>query len=127
MSTRSYIGYLQDNVYTGVYCHYDGYIEYNGAVLNENYTDFEKIKKLLSHGDIRVLGNTVENTEYFKDPEEPLKIDEKDIININNFIEFIYIFDVKKCKWYVIDRSKSLKRRLILANALKKVSTESDE
>jgi hypothetical protein len=56
MATRSAIGIkLENGNIMAVYCHWDGYPSHNGAILAENYTDPEKIKALISLGDISSL------------------------------------------------------------------------
>ena len=56
MATRSAIGIkLENGDIMAVYCHWDGYPSHNGAILAENYTDPEKIKALISLGDISSL------------------------------------------------------------------------
>lgn len=56
MSTRSYICKENpDGSYFGIYCHYDGYPEYNGAILAEYYSTREKVEELLQLGDISSL------------------------------------------------------------------------
>ena len=53
MGTRSRIGIqLQDNSVLSVYCHYDGYPEFNGRVLRDNYNTVEKVKELIDGGDM---------------------------------------------------------------------------
>ena len=53
MGTRSRIGIqLQDNSVLSVYCHYDGYPEFNGRVLRDNYDTVEKVKELIDGGDM---------------------------------------------------------------------------
>jgi hypothetical protein len=43
MGTRSTIAIQNaDNTVTGIYCHWDGYVEHNGKILNENYTTESK-------------------------------------------------------------------------------------
>ena len=37
MSTNSFIAYKENNNITGIYCHWDGYLEYNGAMLKALY------------------------------------------------------------------------------------------
>jgi hypothetical protein len=45
MGTRSNIAYERPNGQIVVaYCHYDGYPEYNGVILNENYNTPKKQK-----------------------------------------------------------------------------------
>ena len=57
MATRSRIGIeLMDGSIKSIYCHWDGYPEGVGKVLKENYTDAEKVKKLIDLGDISSLG-----------------------------------------------------------------------
>ena len=53
MGTRSRIGIqLKDNSVLSVYCHYDGYPEFNGRVLRDNYNTIEKVKELIDGGDM---------------------------------------------------------------------------
>ena len=53
MGTRSRIGIqLQDNSVLSVYCHYDGYPEFNGRVLRDNYDTIEKVRQLIDGGDM---------------------------------------------------------------------------
>lgn len=40
MATRSYIAMkVGENAYKGVYCHYDGYLDYNGLMIREEKSD----------------------------------------------------------------------------------------
>ena len=53
MGTRSRIGIqLKDNSVLSVYCHYDGYPEFNGRVLRDNYDTVEKVRQLIDGGDM---------------------------------------------------------------------------
>ena len=53
MGTRSRIGIqLQDNSVLSVYCHYDGYPEFNGRVLRDNYDTIDKVRNLIDGGDM---------------------------------------------------------------------------
>lgn len=62
MSTRSIICKKNsDGTYTGIYCHWDGYVENNGRILNDNYTTEESIDRLLALGDLSSLGKTPED------------------------------------------------------------------
>ena len=48
MSTRSRIGIqLADDSILSVYCHYDGYPEFNGVKLIENFKSYEKAAELI--------------------------------------------------------------------------------
>ena len=67
MATRSFIARQTEAGYEGVYCHWDGYPEGVGAVLQEHYRDPNKIAELLSHGDISILRETVGTKHSFDD------------------------------------------------------------
>jgi len=54
MSTRSAIGIRYGTIIKAVYCHWDGYVEHNGAILQEHYNSV-KTNKLLSMGDLSSL------------------------------------------------------------------------
>lgn len=60
MATRSTIAIQrQDGTVAQVYCHWDGYLEYNGDLLIKYYDTAEKVEALLSPGDISSLGTEV--------------------------------------------------------------------
>ena len=61
MSTRSRIGMVMDDgKVISIYCHYDGYPLNNGRILLKHYTDPEKVKALISLGDISLLEAEIE-------------------------------------------------------------------
>lgn len=56
MATRSRIGLqLADGSILSVYCHWDGYPEFNGVKLVENFNSYEKAAELIDLGDISCL------------------------------------------------------------------------
>lgn len=56
MSTRSLICKEQaDGSYFGIYCHSDGYLTYNGAMLLDHYSNEKRLDELLSLGDLSML------------------------------------------------------------------------
>lgn len=56
MATRSLIGkVLPDGGILSIYCHFDGYPENNGKILQDHYQDPEKVDKLISLGDLSSL------------------------------------------------------------------------
>lgn len=61
MSTRSRIGMVnpKNGKVISIYCHWDGYVENNGAILVEHYTDPQKVEELISLGDISILDKDV--------------------------------------------------------------------
>lgn len=62
MGTRSRIGVMHGDVCKSVYCHWDGYLEYNGKLLLENY-DSSKANHLVALGDISSLRKGIEIPE----------------------------------------------------------------
>lgn len=73
MSTRSYICIEQkDGTYKGSYCHSDGYLTYNGAMLIDHYQDRDKVEKLISYGDMSSLCENVD-----PNPNKPHSFDDR--------------------------------------------------
>lgn len=122
MSTRSRIGIeIEKGKYKSIYCHYDGYPEYNGVLLIDNYKDREKIEKLINLGDISSLAENIE-----PDPTKPHSFDgerqegvvlaygrdrgETDVEAVESslekmfdgWIEYIYIYTLDN-KWLYAD------------------------
>jgi len=61
MSTNSSIAIKNlDGTITGIYCHWDGYLEGVGNKLVKHYDTKEKVNALIALGDISVLGETSE-------------------------------------------------------------------
>ena len=57
MGTRSFIAKeIGDDQYRTIYCHSDGYLTYNGAMLVDHYNTPEAVDELLNLGDISSLG-----------------------------------------------------------------------
>lgn len=56
MATRSRIGLeLKDGSILSIYSHWDGYPDFNGVKLVENFNTLEKVKELIDMGDISCL------------------------------------------------------------------------
>ena len=116
MATRSMIyKEQQDGTLKGIYCHWDGYLEHNGAILLEHYSEPDKLEKLLALGDISSLNEELEGTKdkigtiaYHRDFGEGLN--PNDIITLeeqtqgehlfDKGVDYIYIQD-KNGVWYV--------------------------
>lgn len=54
MGTRSRIGVMHGDNVKSVYCHWDGYLEHNGVMLQEHY-DSAKANQLVALGDLSSL------------------------------------------------------------------------
>jgi len=60
MATRSAIGFVEyDGSVTGIYCHWDGYLEGVGQTLLKHYNDTYKVLDLIDLGDISSLGEEI--------------------------------------------------------------------
>jgi hypothetical protein len=56
MGTRSTIALeFADGTVEQVYCHWDGYLDHNGAILAEHYSDPFKLRDLIDLGDLSSL------------------------------------------------------------------------
>jgi hypothetical protein len=64
MGTRSTIALeFADGTVQQVYCHWDGYLEHNGAMLVQHYMDPFKVKQLLALGGFSSLEASVADTK----------------------------------------------------------------
>ena len=63
MGTRSTIAIeFADNSVSQVYCHWDGYLDNNGMILQNYYMDPFKVRELIDLGDFSSLRETVAET-----------------------------------------------------------------
>ncbi len=137
MSTRSLICMkLKDDQYKAIYCHSDGYLTFNGAMLYDHYQDKNKIEELLNLGHISCLGSIVNpdprfphDFDYSKRQDDVVvaygrdrgdKKQEAHICSLQDlkdwdWIEYIYIFN-DKGKWeyahYPFDEFEDVKEGL---------------
>jgi hypothetical protein len=66
MGTRSTIALeFADGTVEQVYCHWDGYLNYNGAILEKHYKDPFKLQLLIEQGDMSSLGKEVGTQHAF--------------------------------------------------------------
>jgi hypothetical protein len=65
MGTRSRIGVMHGDIVKSVYCHWDGYLDNNGRILQEHF-DSVKANQLVSLGDLSFLDQVHSNGgEYY--------------------------------------------------------------
>jgi hypothetical protein len=77
MATRSTIALeFADGTVQQVYCHWDGYIENNGAILFKHYADPFKTRDLIDQGDISSLGEVVGEKHDFSRLDTEMPADE---------------------------------------------------
>ena len=77
MATRSRIGLkLEDGTIKHSYCHFDGYPHGVGHKIVEHYSDIEKVKELLSFGDMSFLAPKVipDGIHNFNTPEQGVTV-----------------------------------------------------
>jgi hypothetical protein len=115
MGTRSRIGIQHEgNSITSVYCHWDGYPEFNGRILRDHYDTVEKVRELIDGGNISALHtNAGWNNEtlpevgplYYTSRGESIednapRFDDDifDFLKKENNEEYAYIFSVNH-KW----------------------------
>ena len=109
MGTRSRIGIqLKDDSVLSVYCHYDGYPEFNGRILRDNYDTVEKVRELIDGGDFSNFFtslDTVNGPQYYTSRGESIEMnapryDESifEFLKKENNEEYAYIFTVNN-KW----------------------------
>jgi hypothetical protein len=71
MGTRSTIALeFADGTVEQIYCHWDGYLEHNGKILQEHYSDPFKLRDLIDMGDMSSLGERIGTRHAFEKAPE---------------------------------------------------------
>jgi hypothetical protein len=96
MGTRSGIAVAHGDKIKAVYCHWDGYLEHNGYILDRFY-DSVKANNLVALGDLSSLGADIGKEQEFDTPNEYLEDVE------HNFLTSVGV----QCKFYGRDRGES--------------------
>jgi hypothetical protein len=139
MGTRSLIGVMHGDNCKFVYCHWDGYLDHNGRILQEHY-DSPKANHLVALGDISSLRRNVEipdGVEHtFEKPAEGITtfygrdrgetgIDFQSVNNFDAFMKQVsdscaeYYYIMRDGVWYCGAVYGPLKYKLVpLATAL---------
>lgn len=105
MATRSTIAVRHaDNTVSQVYCHWDGYLEHNGKILQSHYNSLDLAEALVAGGDMSSLDGDLSKCEYYTQRGE-----ERNIRRYENILdysrrrqeeEFNYLWDLGQ--WKVI-------------------------
>lgn len=125
MATRSLIGVvLPNNSVQYVYCHWDGYPEHNGKILQENYNSQKLAELVTSLGDISSLQKHFSPTgeHFFGNPQKDVTVlygrdrgdqdcsptivkstEEYKNLFLSSWYEYGYLF--MNDTWYTIDRN----------------------
>ena len=70
MGTRSRIGVMHGDKVKSIYCHWDGYLQHNGRILQEHY-DSAKANQLVALGDLSSLRANIGEKHAFSQFELP--------------------------------------------------------
>ena len=125
MATRSTIAILETSgAVKQIYCHWDGYIGHNGKILKEHYKTPERVKELISHGDLSILAPNINpslGTHCFDNPEKGVCVyygrdrgesntefrvyRDYDYFRFNRQKEeYDYLFVEAESKWYLLGK-----------------------
>ena len=78
MGTRSTIALeFADGTVEQVYCHWDGYLEHNGKILAEHYSDPFVLRDLIDMGDMSSLGKVIGKKHPFGPAYNETNIEKK--------------------------------------------------
>ena len=144
MGTRSRIAIKDGDTFKSVYCHWDGYIEYNGRMLHEHYGRF-KAEALIGLGDISSLKPEIGEKHLFSAAEASIPEDVYEAMDADGewttfygrdrgdeycsaklaytFKEFLeqcnccnaeYYYVMENSKWFVGSTNSEFKGRLVL-------------
>ena len=123
MGTRSRIAVMHGDNCKSVYCHWDGYLEYNGSILQKHY-DSVKANNLVALGDLSSLkpeigiqhafgyhGTEISAEDYEKQFGNMCTFYGRDrgeanvgFVTDSSFEEFIERVQGNCCEWYYIMR-----------------------
>jgi len=110
MGTRSTIAIEKDGKVKSMYCHWDGYLEYNGKMLFDYYDSEEKAEALVNNGYASSLRETIEEINadrvHQDPPEEHSTVRQMLYREDPLFAEYIYLW--KDGEW-LVSYSKSTK------------------
>jgi hypothetical protein len=125
MGTRSTIALeYADGTVDQIYCHWDGYLEHNGQILQAHYSDPFKLRELMDLGDMSSLGERIGTQHAFdKAPEGECTFYKRDrnesgceakrfksyeeYVSDHQYEEYEYILRAcgDKAVWFVADHS----------------------
>jgi hypothetical protein len=99
MGTRSRVAVMHGTVCKSVYCHYDGYLDYTGRILQANY-DSALANQLVARGDNSGVKETLEGMNFYGDPSQ----DDVGYHIARTFEEFLEQVDACAGEWYYVMR-----------------------
>jgi hypothetical protein len=90
---------MHGTVCKSVYCHYDGYLQYTGRLLQANY-DSALANQLVARGDNSGVKETLEGMNFYGDPSQ----DDVGYHIARTFEEFLEQVDNSDGEWYYVMR-----------------------
>ena len=105
MGTRSRVGVMHGDICKSVYCHYDGYLEYTGTILDKYY-DSVAANALVARGDNSGVKETVEEMNFYSDRGET-DVSYRVAHTFEEFLEQVegcgceYYYVMQEGVWYV--------------------------
>tara|TARA_B110000240_G_C13280999_1_gene360057 strand:- start:163 stop:633 length:471 start_codon:yes stop_codon:yes gene_type:complete len=122
MATRSAIAMkTPEGKIKAIYCHWDGYVDHNGKILINHYTDAEMVNNLIELGDLSTLGTVIGEKQNFdakhgNEPELPMTDDwclayhrdrgenwaDTSPQTMNDAVEFIDAFEGSACEYFYL-------------------------
>ena len=112
MGTRSRIGVMHGDKVKSIYCHWDGYLAHNGAILQEHY-DSAKANHLVAMGDMSSLGTVIGEahpfSQFVSDTDEFKALPKAEQERIKAETEALYEHarDQGYCTFYNRDRGET--------------------
>ena len=135
MGTRSRVGVMHGDVCKSVYCHYDGYLDYTGRILQEHY-DSTAANDLVSRGDNSGVKETVAEMNFYSERGET-DVDWQVAHSFEEFLEQVercfaeYYYVMRDGVWYagcVYETQGLIKNGLVpLEKALGALKVAEDE
>jgi hypothetical protein len=135
MGTRSRVGIMQGDVCKSVYCHYDGYLDHTGRLLQEHY-DQAQIEQLMNLGDNSGIQESLAEMNFYKDRGET-DVGYQEAHTFEEFLEQVegccgeYYYVMRDGVWYagcVYETQGLIKGGLVpLAQALEALAVAEDE
>ena len=114
MSTRSAIGYNMDtSKVRAKYCHWDGYIENNGAILQESYLEARKVAQLVELGDQSTLAAELADCEFYMRDKGESDVGAQTFDDVAEFVEYYkdsnceFFYLLTRNGWIVSDGTMS--------------------
>ena len=105
MGTRSRVAVMHGDVCKSVYCHYDGYLEYTGQILNDFYGSVEA-NELIARGDNSGVQKTLDEMNFYSDRGET-DVEWQVAHTFEEFLEQVegcgaeYYYIMRDGEWYV--------------------------